>query len=240
MSKARAEKFLPLLKLQPGIIYNDRLGGGFNGDTETPEQHIPATGYPGRDWEACMTINDTWGYKSYDNNFKSTEKLLRNLIDIASKGGNYLLNVGPDATGVIPQPEVERLEQVGEWMKVNGEAIYGTTATPFGAETGEAVTQKDGYGHDRAASSSWAWRCTKKVTPDGAMIYLHVFEWPKDGKFLVPGLKNQIAEAYLLNGHKALATTNGPDGVTISVPEAAPDKIASVIALKINGPLEIK
>jgi alpha-L-fucosidase len=238
ITKARGEKFLPLLKLQPGIIYNDRLGADFNGDTETPEQHIPATGYKDRDWEACMTMNDTWGYKSYDNNFKSTEKLLRNLIDIASKGGNYLLNVGPDSTGVIPQPEVERLQQIGEWMKVNGEAIYGTTATPFGAETGEAVTQKDGYGKDRAASSSWAWRCTKKVTPEGATIYLHVFEWPKDGKFLVPGLKNKIAEAYLLNGHQTLTTTNGDDGVTISVPETAPDKIASVIALKIKGPLE--
>ena len=96
MTKERAEKLLPLLKLQPGIIMNNRLGGGFDGDSETPEQFIPATGFPGRDWETCMTMNDTWGFKSYDNNWKSTETLIRNLVDIASKGGNYLLERRPD------------------------------------------------------------------------------------------------------------------------------------------------
>ena len=122
---------LPLLKLQPGIITNNRLGGGYRGDTETPEQYIPATGYPGRDWETCMTMNDTWGYKSYDHNWKTTETLIRNLVDIARKGGNYLLNVGPTSEGHIPEPRVERLREVGKWMKVNGEAIYATTASPF-------------------------------------------------------------------------------------------------------------
>ena len=104
MNKERAEKLLPLLKLKPGIIHNNRLGGGYKGDTETPEQFIPATGYPGRDWETCMTMNDTWGFKSYDHNWKSTETLIRNLVDIASKGGNYLLNVGPTSEGLIPGP----------------------------------------------------------------------------------------------------------------------------------------
>src|SRR5205807_1242977 len=131
MTKERAALFLPLLQLQPGIIVNNRLGGGFKGDTETPEQRIPATGFPGRDWETCMTINDTWGYKSYDTNFKSTETLLRNLIDIASKGGNYLLNVGPTAEGLIPQPEIERLAAMGQWLQTNGESIYATGPNPF-------------------------------------------------------------------------------------------------------------
>ena len=111
----------------PGLISNNRLGGGVPGDTETPEQFIPATGFKGRDWETCMTMNDTWGFKSYDNNFKSTQTIVRNLIDIASKGGNYLLNVGPTSEGIIPAPEVDLLKKVGEWMKVNGSSIYGTS-----------------------------------------------------------------------------------------------------------------
>lgn len=94
MTKERAERLIPLVRLAPGIIQNNRLGGGFEGDTETPEQHIPATGFDGRDWEVCMTMNDTWGYKSYDDNWKSTDVLIRKLCDIASKGGNFLLNIG--------------------------------------------------------------------------------------------------------------------------------------------------
>ena len=99
-------------------------GPGYSGDFGTPEQEIPSTGQPGVDWESCMTMNDTWGYRSFDDNWKSTETLVRNLVDIASKGGNYLLNIGPMADGAIPTPIVQRLEEMGAWMKVNGEFIY--------------------------------------------------------------------------------------------------------------------
>ena len=131
MNPERATKLADLLKNRPDIITNNRLGGGYEGDLETPEQYIPATGIPGKNWESCMTMNDTWGFKSYDQNWKSTKVLIRNLIDIASKGGNYLLNVGPTDEGIIPEPSVERLKQVGAWLKPNAEAIYGGKASPL-------------------------------------------------------------------------------------------------------------
>jgi len=221
MNRERAEKLISLLRLKPGIIHNNRLGGGFKGDTETPEQFIPATGYPGRDWETCMTMNDTWGFKSYDQNWKSTATLIHNLVDIASKGGNYLLNVGPTSEGLIPDPSVERLQAIGHWMKVNSKAIYGTTASPF-------------------KRLPWG-RCTKELTKDGVTLYLHVFTWPADGALLVPGLKNTPQKAYLLadKKHRALQTECGGDGLTLRLPAAAPDPISSTVVLEIKAPLEL-
>ena len=136
MTPERARLFDDVVDLQPGIIMNNRLiyglDGvyGFRGDFRTPEQHIPATGLD-YDWEACQTMNTTWGYKSYDDQWKSSERLIRNLVDIASKGGNYLLNVGPMANGNIPPESLARLKDVGAWMRVNSSSIYGTTASPF-------------------------------------------------------------------------------------------------------------
>src|SRR5215469_2358767 len=139
-----ADLYRYIRRIQPGLIVNNRVGQDRNGvagttdgqqrvgDYGTPEQTIPANGFgPGVDWETCMTMNDTWGFKKQDQNWKSTETLIRNLVDIASKGGNYLLNVGPTGEGLIPESSVERLKEIGSWMKVNGEAIYGTTASPF-------------------------------------------------------------------------------------------------------------
>jgi len=220
MNKERASALIEVLKLQPGIIHNNRLGGGFKGDTETPEQFIPATGYPGRDWETCMTLNDTWGYKSYDNNWKPTATLIRNLVDIASKGGNYLLNVGPTSEGLIPAPSVERLREVGQWMKVNSVAIYATGATPF-------------------KKLPWG-RCTQVPTATGATLYLHVFNWPDNGKLFVPGLKNAVTSATVLADGTKLTAESSPEGVTLSVPATAPDKVSSTLVLNIQGTPDIE
>ena len=215
MTKERADLLLPLLKLQPGIIYNNRLGGGYRGDTETPEQYIPATGFPGRDWETCMTMNDTWGFKSTDHNWKPSEMLIRNLVDIASKGGNYLLNVGPTSLGEIPAPSVERLKAVGEWMKKNGKAIYATSASPF-------------------KRLPWG-RCTKTVSGSTTTLYLHVFDWPADGRLLVPGLKANSVSAQLLVGGAKLPLRAADEGVVVSVPAKAPDAVSSTVVLQIKG-----
>ena len=233
MNTNRAQKLYDLVeKLRPNIIMNNRLGGGFRGDTETPEQTIPAQGYPGRDWETCMTINDTWGYKRDDTNFKSTATLIRNLCDIASKGGNYLLNVGPTSAGEIPQPEVERLSEMGAWMKVNGEAIYGARPTIFGAEAGAlSATEKDRRGNPRFIPA-WDWRCTTKP----GKIYIHIFKWPA-GQIQLPGVKSRITKAYLLadRRHHPLKFQQTAQGVTIQLPDKAPDAIASVLCLKVRG-----
>jgi alpha-L-fucosidase len=219
--------------LQPGIIVNNRVGKGRAGmsgmdsgaqrvgDYGTPEQEIPATGFgPGVDWESCMTMNDTWGYKKKDQNWKSSQRLIRDLIDCASKGGNYLLNVGPTEEGLIPAASVERLKEIGAWMRSNAEGIYGTTASPF-------------------KRLPWG-RCTKKVSADEAILYLHVFDWPSDGKLEVPGLRNKIEWSKLLTGGKLAPAEAGTNSVILRVPPKPRDPISSTVVVKIKGQLKIE
>jgi alpha-L-fucosidase len=228
MTPELAGEIVSVLNQHPKLIWNNRLGGGYKGDTETPEQYIPAKGYPGRDWESCMTMNDTWGYKQDDQNFKSTETLLRNLIDIASKGGNYLLNIGPMATGEVPQPEVERLEEVGKWLAVNGDSIYATHPTLFGAEAGSfSQTEKDEEGKPKFVPS-WKWRSTTKP----GKIYIHLFEWPGTS-FALENVPRHVTGAYMLadSSRKQLQIAKKGSGISVSLPAQAPDPVASVLVL---------
>lgn len=231
----RANELMALARRrQPGIIINNRLyrspeAGWFDdhhlepfdsryGDFCTPEQRIPPTGVPGVDWETCMTINTTWGYSKFDHAWKSPQTLIRNLVDIASKGGNYLLNIGPTADGSVPPEIVERMKAIGKWMAANGESIYATTASPF-------------------AELAWG-RCTTKRSGDATMLYLHVFDWPADGRLVVPGLTNEIGAARLLADGRVLETTDNPGGTVVSVPDEAPDPIDSVIVVEVSAQAE--
>ena len=229
MTPELAGEIVKVLNDHPKLIWNNRLGGGYSGDTETPEQYIPAQGYPGRDWESCMTMNDTWGYKQDDTNFKSTETLLRNLIDIASKGGNYLLNIGPMSTGQVPPAEVERLQEMGNWLAVNGESIYATQPTLFGAEAGAfSTTEKDRNGKPKFVPS-WKWRSTTGAEK----IYIHLFEWP-GSTFHLDKTPREIAGAYLLadKAQTPLHVTKNGSGLDVELPKQAPDRVATVLVLK--------
>jgi alpha-L-fucosidase len=215
-------------KLQPNVIVNNRVDVGRSGvagmsttegtagDYGTPEQEIPAQGLPGTYWETCMTMNDHWGYNKNDHDYKSAKDLIQKLVDISSKGGNFLLNIGPMPTGELPPLAQDRLKSLGAWTKVNGDAIYSTDASPF-------------------PTLSWG-RCTVGKKGGDRVLYLEVFDWPKDGKLVVPGLGNEVLSANLLAKRgSSLHWAKNQSDVVIDVPANAPDPDCSVVALTITG-----
>ena len=223
------ELYQHCLQLQPDVIVNNRLGarggmegmtgmegyaGGYGGDYATPEQEIPDAVEKGLDWETCMTMNDRWGYNLHDHNFKSTSDLLRKLSDIVSKNGNFLLNVGPKPDGTFPKESIDRLSEIGDWMDVNCEAIHGTIGSPFNA-------------------LPWG-RATQKQHLDSTTIYLHVFDWPSDGKLVIPGLAGIISSASVLGGGTAPFTME-QGKVTVEVPLEMPNKHIGVVAIDVVG-----
>lgn len=209
ISSAQSQQLLDLCRaLQPDCLVCGRLGNTLGDYASARDNGIPGQLVQGIDWETPATINDTWGFKVNDDNWKSATELIHKLIDIVSKGGNYLLNVGPTALGEIPQPSVERLQAIGAWLAANGEAIYGTRPGPIQGE-------------------SWC-RSTRK----GNKIYWHILAWPQDGKFRVKWVG--AAKAYLLQDptQSPLPIDQSSGMLALDGPRQAPDPIATVIVLE--------
>jgi alpha-L-fucosidase len=218
ISAAQSQSLVDLVhQLQPDCLVNGRIGNALGDYAEARDNAIPES-LVDADWETPATINDTWGFKRDDEHWKSPQELIRKLVDCASKGGNYLLNVGPTAEGVIPQPSVDRLLAVGEWLERNGESVYGTRPGPVQGLT-------------------WA-----RSTVGNGRLYLHVFDWPAGGRLSLPfsaGLpagSTSVRRAYLLGDPgKTLEQTNGPEGIILQGPVQAPDPADSVVVLELAG-----
>lgn len=197
--------------LQPGCLVNSRVGGEVWDYRSLGDNQISDAAL-GEPWETCMTINDSWGYHRLDHNWKSSGQIIRHLVDIVSKGGNLLLNIGPKADGTIPEESVRCLEEIGRWMMKNGESIHGASASPIG-------------------QPAWG-RCTAK----GNVLYLHVFDWPSGGKLLVEGLPSDVGRAVILGDRQALGITREGGNATITLPAKPVDPADTVIALETAGP----
>jgi alpha-L-fucosidase len=198
-------------EVQPDCLVNGRVGNDLGDYASTRDNVIPAKQLLEMDWETPATINDTWGYKQDDHNWKSTADLIRKLVDITSKGGNYLLNVGPTAEGIIPQPSVERLEAIGRWLELNGEAVYGTRAGPL-------------QGLD------WC-----RTTARDNTVYVHVLDWPAGGQLHLPSPPGTVSGARLLaDPTPSLRVTQRSDGVLVQGPASPPDPADTVVTLTLS------
>lgn len=233
MSEDRAARLEALVHdLQPNCLVSGRLGGKFQSDYDSEgDNAIPNLARAGA-WETPATLNDTWGFKKNDHHWKKPEDLTFKLIDIVSKGGNYLLNVGPDGEGLIPQPSQDMLRAVGRWLKTHGEAVYGAGRCPFGQEFGELTPPPDGKGQPAFVPRK-AWRCTTQT----GKLYLHVFEWPATGTLQLPQVADRISRAYVLSdpAHPPVPFEQR-NGVTLTLQGVVADPLATVICLETNPP----
>jgi len=218
MTKEHSAELRRLVRrIQPDCLVSGRIGHDLGDYGSLGDNQIPVGRIRG-EYETPASMNDTWGFKSGDHHWKSVPTLLRLLVDLASKGINYLLNVGPTAKGDIPRPSVERLRALGAWMAANGEAIYGSSASPFPYEL------------------PWG-----RITQKPGRLYLHFFDWPR-GEVRIHGLRNRVRAAYLLRdrGHRITVVQRHDDALDLSVLTLSgfgsrPDRYVSVVVLEIAG-----
>ena len=230
MTGERAERFTTLVRtLQPSTLIDGRLGAA--GDYVSTGDNVIPPAAQTEAWEVPATINHTWGYRSDDHDWKSPGEIAFKLVDIVSKGGNYLLNVGPMADGVIPQPSQDTLRTVGAWLEVNGEAVYGAGPTPFGDELGEpsAKGAKDLRGQPLVLPHN-----EYRITTKPGKLYVTFFQQPRV-PFELPPMKNAVSRAYQLADGKAIDIKREGGKVLLDIKRPILDPMATVVVVEIEG-----
>ncbi len=230
MTGDRPHRFTRIVReLQPNTLIDGRLGA--DGDYVSTGDNVIPSNVSGEAWEVPATINHTWGYRTDDTDWKSPGQIAFKLIDIVSKGGNYLLNVGPMADGVIPPPSQDILRTVGRWLQVNGEAAYGAGPTPFGEELGEpsAKGYKDVRG-DPLVYQQIQWRVTTKP----GKLYITFFDEPR-APFRIPAMKNKVTRAYRLADKAPIELTVENGRALINLERPIYDPMATVIVVEYEG-----
>ena len=210
ISTRQSQELLNLVReIQPECLVCGRLGNQLGDYATAQDNAIPPDLRAEVDWETPATINDTWGFKTHDHNWKSTTDLIHNLVDIVSKGGNYLLNIGPDSLGAIPEASVERLREMGKWMAANGEAIYGTNPGPLQGLPWCRSTQVQGA------------------------VYLHIYDWSRSGRFVLQdfGARKASWVDQSLDAPLSLKSNHGQ--LILQGPRQAPNEHVSVIKLTL-------
>ncbi|NCA86448.1 MAG: alpha-L-fucosidase [Clostridia bacterium] len=211
-----------LLHDNPDVIINSRLAG--YGDYATPEQGVPITKPKDKYWELCMTMNDSWGFQHHDLNYKTANQIIRIFVDVISKGGNLLLDVGPKADGTIPDEQVAIMQELGQWVNKNQEAIYGTGA---------------GISKDYFSGPT-------TLSPDSTTLFLFVENKPI-GSIAIKGLKNKINRVRVVGEGTKLAWdekmkaywSEKPGIIYIDIPTTSLDENVTVIAVQLDGKIAL-